>query len=320
LSNKEVVIRDFRKSDLDELLDLIPRCFAKEFEISGFDPDHMRSLMNRAYGVVGRLFLGVSRLLRKEPIKFFVAEVGGKVVGTTMVDIRPKIGYISAVMVSPDQRRRGIATTMVKGAVEYIQRRGLKRAVLHAVTTNAPAIGVYSKLGFEPFEEVAHLAGEVPPAPARRAEGAVATRPFRSGDLDAVYDLYRASEDPAHTRVFEMSKSQLKAPFWMRLFRFSTQERMVALRDGKVVGSVLASYTTPKEAGNMAALHVRPEDRSRGVEAALAGAAMEAIRAGGVGKVVAMVPKTRPEVAETLAGLGLREAMVLVGMSRETSE
>ncbi len=318
MSKEDLLIRDFRKSDLDDLLNLLPRCFSKEFEVSGFDADHMRDLINRAYGATGRLFLASTRLLGKEPIRFLVADVKNEVVGTTMVNSSGKVGYISAVMVSPDHRRKGIATTLVKSGVEYIQRRRMERAVLHAVSTNAPAIGVYSKLGFEAFEQVAHLVGDAASMPPRGEAGEVETRPFRGADLDEVYDLYGASEDPNHLRVFGLSKGQLKTPFWARLFRFVTQKRIVAVRAGKIVGSVLASYTTPKEAGSISSIQVRPEDRSRGIEKVLAETAIDEIRRGGVNRVLAMVPTTKPELVETLNGLGFREAMVLVGMYRET--
>lgn len=318
MSGGDVLIRDFRRSDSNDLLDLLPRCFAKEFEISGFDPVHMRGLINRAYGVTGRLFLGSSRILGREPIKFFVAEVDKKVVGTTMVNRRMKVGYISAVMVSPDRRRKGIATKLVKNAVEYIQKRGMNRAALHAVTTNAPAIDAYSKLGFRPFEQVVHMVAEMNSITPWGGVEEVQTRPFRGSDLPEVYALYRESEDPDHLKVFGASKNQLKAPTWLRLFRISTQKRMVAIREGKIVGSVLASYTTPKEAGTIGALHVRPEDRSRGIEVAMAKAAIEAIRGGGIERVVAVVPSTRPEVVETMSRLGFTQAMVLMGMSRES--
>lgn len=313
-----VSIRDFHKSDLNDLLDLLPRCFAKEFEITGFDSVHMRDIINRAYGMTGRLFLGTSRLFGKEPIRFLVAELESKIVGTTMVDSREKVGYISAVMVSPDHRRKGIATTLVKSANEYIQRRRMDRAVLHAVSTNAPAIGVYSKIGFEPFEQIAQLVGDSASMPAQTDADGVEIRPFRGRDLDEVYNLTRASQEPNHLRIFGLSKKQLKIPFWLRLFRFSTEKRIVAVRDGKIIGSIVAAYTTPKEAGNISSIQVRPEDRSQSIEKALVTAATNEIKKGGVNRILATVPTSRQELIDVLKSLGFKETMVMVGMFKET--
>jgi ribosomal protein S18 acetylase RimI-like enzyme len=232
-----------------------------------------------------------------------------------------KVGYISAVMVSPDYRRRGIATKLLMSAIEYVQRRGMRRAVLHAVSTNSPAIGVYSKLGFEPFEEISHLVGDIGKIgsmPVPSGADRVEARPFRRADLSEVYGLYLASENPNHLKVFDFSKSQLKASILERLFRFSTQRRIVAVRAGKLVGSVSAAYTTPKEAGRISSIQVRPEVRSRGIESVLISAALNEIRKGGITKVVATVPTTRPEIIEMLNGFGLKEAVVQVGMARES--
>lgn len=87
------LIRDLRKSDLDDLLDLLPKCFAKEFEIKGFDAEHARAVFNRAFGPPGRLLLGSLRLLGKEPMKFLVAEADSEVVDTTFVERGEKSGY-----------------------------------------------------------------------------------------------------------------------------------------------------------------------------------------------------------------------------------
>jgi ribosomal protein S18 acetylase RimI-like enzyme len=312
-----VLIRDFRKSDLDDLLDLLPKCFAQEFEIIGFDPAHTRDMANRAFGTIGRLLLALSRFVGREPIKFLVAEANDRVIGTTMVQSSGKVGYISAVMVHPDYRRRGIATTLMRSAIEYIRERRMERAVLDAVSTNAAAISVYSKLGFEPFEQVANFVGETASVPTQGGSDGVETRAYEQGDLDKVYDLIMASEDPNHLRVYSFSKKNLKTPFWLRLLRFATQKRIVAVRAGKIVGYVAATYTTPKEAATIGSVRVNPQEGSRGVERALINAAVREIRKGGVGRIRATVPTTKQELAEIMNNLGFREALTMVGMCKE---
>jgi ribosomal protein S18 acetylase RimI-like enzyme len=317
LAEEELQIREFRMPDLDPILALLPRCFAREFEVSGMDPAHVKEMANRAYGIAGRFFLSTSRLVGKEPFKFLVATWKNEVVGTAMVSRRATVGYISTVMVSPDYRRKGIATKLMNEAFEYIRERGMKRAVLHVISTNEPAKGVYSKLGFAAFEEISYQAGDVSSLSDLGRTNGVEARPFASHDLDDVYDLQMASEDSNHMRVFGLRKSQLKTSISERLFRFSTRKTIVAIRAGKVVGSVFATYATAKEAGTVGSVQVSPENRSTGIEKVLIGAAMDEIRKGGVSKVVATVPTTRPEVIQTLNDFGFREAMKLVGMSRE---
>jgi ribosomal protein S18 acetylase RimI-like enzyme len=307
---------------LDDLLDLLPKCFAQEFEASGFDLEHARPLFNRAFGIKGRLFLGLSRLLGKERIKFLVAEDRNKLVGTTIVSRGEKVGYISLVMVHPDYRRRGIATRLVKRAIEYLHKREMERAVLNVVSTNAPAISVYSKLGFEEFERVANMFGDTNSISVREGANQFVIRPYQESDVDDVYSLIRASEDPKRLKVSGFSKKPLKSSFWQRLSGDPTPKRIVALDAGKIVGYASTAHFTEygtRLAGldDIRSIHIKPEDKTRGIERALIGAAIDEIRKGGAKRVRAMVPMTKEELLEALNDSGFKEAFTLVGMSKE---
>ena len=222
------------------------------------------------------------------------------------------IGYISTVMVHPDYRNKGIATKLVRGAVDYIHGRGMERAILDVVSTNDPAVKVYTRIGFRAFEEVVQLIGET--GSLSLQEGGVETRPYVGGDLDDAYDLIMASDEQGHLRAYDFTKKQLEIPFWVRLFHIATQVRFVAVREGKAVGYISASYTTPKEAGIMGTSRVRPADRSQGIELALIRAVVGELKRGGIEKIRMGVPTTRPELLEMARSLGMRDAMTMVGM------
>lgn len=66
-----VSIRDFCRSDLDDLLRLLPVCNAEEFKASGFDPDHVRSMVNRLYGVGRQVFVEADGVVREEAVQVF---------------------------------------------------------------------------------------------------------------------------------------------------------------------------------------------------------------------------------------------------------
>lgn len=180
------MIRDFRKSDLEELLRLLPICNAEEFNASGFDPDHIRRMVNRLYGPRGRLLLRLMRMFGKKPLRFFVAEADGKLAGTTIVEDRGSTGWISAVMVDPDYRRRGIATRLMTNALEYVRANGKKRAALGVLSTNVPAIDMYSKLGFRLFEHAGYFVGETDSFLAPQDVSGIVIRPFRNDDLEGL--------------------------------------------------------------------------------------------------------------------------------------
>lgn len=312
-----VLIRDLRKSDLSDLLGLFPMCFAEEFEISGFDPDHLTDMVNRGFGRTGTLILGLLRLFGKEPVKLLVAEADGRVVGTTIVNNRGKSGYISSVMVHPDNRRKGIATRLMTNALNYIRRRKKARAVLHVDSRNVSARSVYVKLGFKAFEHLAYFVGEPNSLHVQKNVSGVKIREFQRDDLDQVYNLIRASEDQNSLRIFDFTKKDLKTPFLQRMFRFATQKKLVAVRDNRIIGYAEAAYTTPKEAGRIGSISVNSEDRSLGIEKLLIETANNEIAKGGVRRIRIAVPTAKRELIETVKDLGFREVLVMDAMVTE---
>ena len=316
-TNGNVLIRDLRKSDLSDLLGLLPMCFAKEFEISGFDPDHVADMVNRAFGRTGTLILGLLRLCGKEPGKFLVAEADGKIVGTTFINNREKSGHISSVMVNPDYRRKGIATTLMTSALNYIRRRKKARAVLHVDSANDSAKSVYAKLGFKTFEHLAYFVREINSMHAPENASGVKIREFQKADLDQVYNLIEASEDPNSLRIFDFTKKDLKTPFLQRIFGFATQKKLVAVLGSRIVGYAEASYTTPKEAGRIGSIQVNSEDRSLGIEKLLIKAANNEIAESGVRRIRLAAPTAKQELIETVKNLGFREVLVMDAMVAE---
>lgn len=80
---------------------------------------------------------------------FLVAERGGEVLGYVGLMYVLDEGYISNVAVSPDCRRQGIGAALI---AELIRRAGqleLAFLTLEARASNAPAIRLYEKMGFQ---------------------------------------------------------------------------------------------------------------------------------------------------------------------------
>jgi ribosomal protein S18 acetylase RimI-like enzyme len=314
---ENVLIRDFRKSDLDDLLRLLPVSNAEEFKVTGFDPDHTRDMINRLYGWAGKFLLGLLRLFGKQPMKFLVAEADGRLVGTTIVDDRGKAGSISVVMVHPDYRRRGIATKLMTSALDFIRRRKKVRAVLGVMSTNTAAIDLYVKLGFKLFENAVYFVGEADCLRVSKDIDGVEVRPLRKGDLDEVYELVVASEDPVRLKINDFSKKNLRTPFLRRFFGFANEIKLVAVYDERIVGYAEASYTTPNEVGRIGFIHVNAEGRSVGVEKMLVNAGRCEIEKGGVNRFRVVVPSTRQELMDAVKNLGFKEALTVDGMVKE---
>lgn len=58
-------------------------------------------------------------------------------------------GYITNLVVHPGRRREGIASALVKEIIEYAEHHDLKRVTLEVRVSNARAIALYEKFGFE---------------------------------------------------------------------------------------------------------------------------------------------------------------------------
>jgi len=62
---------------------------------------------------------------------------------------RKDFGYISVVAVLPAYRRRGVASAMIKAAVQYLRSLDVNPVRVDVHVTNRPATQRYKKLGFE---------------------------------------------------------------------------------------------------------------------------------------------------------------------------
>jgi ribosomal protein S18 acetylase RimI-like enzyme len=315
---KDILIRDFRRSDLNSVLELGRLCFAREFELMGFDVEHLRKKVEQFFGFTGRFLLFLLRVFGKEPLRFFVAEVDGNVVGTTMVSRQGKVGYISTVMVHPDYRGRGIAKTLLERAVNYIRKSGMEKAVLHVDSINETAKNLYVKLGFKEFEKMAYLVGDVNNVSFRpEFKGEVHIRNFQRSDIDSVYELVKSSEDYEHLKVFGFEKKDLKGPVLARLFNIFDETKNVVTFKDKVIGYVNILHTTATEAGQISHICVDPEMRSMGIEELLISAGINAARNFGAKKILATVSLRRQELISAMRHCGFEEKFVVDGMVLE---
>ncbi len=86
------------------------------------------------------------RMLELEPEGCFAALDGGQLAGTvTTIAYGQTLAWIGMMLVHPEHRRRGIATRLMRRAIEYLQGRGVRCTKLDATPAGLP---LYQKLGF----------------------------------------------------------------------------------------------------------------------------------------------------------------------------
>jgi GNAT superfamily N-acetyltransferase len=97
------------------------------------------------------------RFMNMEPEGCFVAEFNGLPVGTTTTCVfRHQVAWIAMVLVDKDVRGRGIGTTLLTHALDYLNARKIGTVRLDATAAGRP---IYEKLGFVAEYELARFEG-----------------------------------------------------------------------------------------------------------------------------------------------------------------
>lgn len=88
-------------------------------------------------------------MIGKEDARYYVAEEDGRILGGCGVLMIAGEGNITNVVVTPEDRNRGVATAMLRHLMAEGDKEGLTAYTLEVRVSNAAAIHVYEKLGFE---------------------------------------------------------------------------------------------------------------------------------------------------------------------------
>jgi ribosomal protein S18 acetylase RimI-like enzyme len=123
-----MTIRKFHERDRDALIALWKRVFPD-------DPPH-----NDPAQVL-------AAKLRVDDL-IFVSEHDHQIVGACMAGYDGHRGWLYAVAVSPEQRRNGTGTLLVKAALEELKRLGCIKVNLQIRPTNTVVAAFYKSLGF----------------------------------------------------------------------------------------------------------------------------------------------------------------------------
>jgi ribosomal protein S18 acetylase RimI-like enzyme len=84
----------------------------------------------------------------------FVATVDAAVAGTVMGGYDGHRGWVYALAVKPEHRRRGIGTALVRRLEKALAERGCLKVNLQVRASNAGVVAFYSKLGYAVEERV----------------------------------------------------------------------------------------------------------------------------------------------------------------------
>ena len=133
------MLRPYRRSDLERMVELDKLCFGPEFR---FDERVMRRFAegHRAYTYVAEGAPG-------EILGFVIVELAGR--------SKERHGYCVTLDVAPTQRGRGIGEALLRAGERWVGENGGSHVKLHVWVQNEAAIRFYERLGYS-------LQGSVP--------------------------------------------------------------------------------------------------------------------------------------------------------------
>lgn len=158
------------------------------------------------------------RFLEMQPDGCFVAELDGRAVATTVTCILGPVAWIAMVLVEASARRQGVATALLRHALDFLDQRAVGTIRLDATAAGQP---VYEKLGFAPEYRLTRYQGIAP-------EGAEPAHAAQGGERDYPDIIAFDSEMTSTPREKMLG----------RLFRESPQGVRLLRRDGRVEGYV----------------------------------------------------------------------------------
>jgi GNAT superfamily N-acetyltransferase len=160
------------------------------------------------------------RFLGMQPNGCFVGELDGSAVATTAAFIFGPVAWIAMVLVDIDSRRKGVATTLLKHALDFLDEQGVKTVRLDATAAGQP---VYEKLGFVPEYPLTRYMGTVEPSPKPLA---LMLPPTIGRQMNAIVAFDRGMTATPREKMLA------------RLFEESPEITRALYRDGQVEGYV----------------------------------------------------------------------------------
>jgi ribosomal-protein-alanine N-acetyltransferase len=141
-SGDEVVLREYRGADLNEIVELDESCFAEEFR---FDRRSMKDYAEARDAIS------------------LIAEKDGRIVGFVIVHVDQTAagwrGYVVTLDVAAEFRRMGQAARMMQAAERMAVSVGVQQMELHVFTENEAAIRFYERMGYERVKRLQRFYG-----------------------------------------------------------------------------------------------------------------------------------------------------------------
>jgi mycothiol synthase len=138
-----VTLRGFRPGDENELLRVNSRAFVGHPEQGAMDAANLAERMAEPWF---------------DPAGLIVAVADERMLGFHWTKEHSRsLGEVYVVAIDPEAQGRGLGRALTLAGLRHLASRGLDEVLLYVESDNAPAIAVYSRLGFTHAPEDTHL-------------------------------------------------------------------------------------------------------------------------------------------------------------------
>lgn len=97
---------------------------------------------------------GFAKYLRRNPTTSFVAEDGGRIIGTILAGHDGRRGIFHHVVVLPEYRGQGVGKMLVESAMDALRKEGIQKVLLVVFTHNDIGNGFWEHMGFTVREDL----------------------------------------------------------------------------------------------------------------------------------------------------------------------
>lgn len=314
-----MIQREFRPTDVPRLVELLRDGFPQEEALFGMQPQQLVEVTRRLYRWDARLLLGVLRGIGRPVYRFLVVEEDGGLAATTLLTFPPRTGWVSMVAVDPAFRRRGFARRLLERAQELARRAGKGYVALDVLRDNAPAIALYTSMGYRTLRTSTILAREMPlDLPAPPPPSGATIRPFAKQDARRLVEIATRTTPAPVAEVLPTRERALTGGAWANRLLTSESAAWVVDRGDGAEAYVSATLTPATQAAHLATPIVGPNADDTSCQHLLR-TALSWLESRGAPRVVVLLPEANVAGRRPLLDAGFRDALALLTLYRSTS-
>jgi ribosomal protein S18 acetylase RimI-like enzyme len=247
-----VTIREYRKGDGAGIADLWRRNPSDEYPLLGFSPDAVGAVLRRVEGPGVRFLLWLLRLFGRPIFILLIVDLGGRVVGTTLLSFSPETAYASGVVVDASVRRQGWARALMRTCDTLARKYHRSSVTLDVLSQNDPAIRLYERAGYQPLRDQLWLVRDFgPDAPLPAPSGSAAIRSVRPSDGSVLAELDNALMPPAVRAIAPRHARDFRPGGVAQRFLESESRSWVVEYEGRPSGYLQATVSRVMEAANL---------------------------------------------------------------------